>query len=196
MALPAGAAPVSCRPCRYIMLEKTGECCTMSEFFMGVCMRIYLARHGMAVPGHIDPASPLSDEGKEQVEAIGKFLAQSGVSFTRVFHSGKTRARQTAEILARATGSEASPEHMPGLSPMDPVEPVLLEMNTWTQPALVTGHLPFMGNMLDLMLAGRAAGALAEFFTGSMACLEKQPAGGWTLRWMISPELFTGLGEG
>ncbi len=66
-------------------------------------MRLYLMQHGKARPKEEDPDRSLSDEGRAEVGRVAGFLAKTDVVRSLpILHSGKTRARQTAEGLARA----------------------------------------------------------------------------------------------
>src|SRR6185436_20755917 len=79
---------------------------------------VWLVRHGHAVSDQVDPERPLSAEGRTEVEAVARALAKSGrVRPTAIVHSGKTRARQTAEILASALGKTAALERGDDLAP-------------------------------------------------------------------------------
>jgi phosphohistidine phosphatase SixA len=80
-------------------------------------MRIYLAQHGLAVPKDVDPDRPLSDQGHQHVELLSDFLKQAGIRVEQVFHSGKTRAEQTASILARSILSAGGSQARGGLGP-------------------------------------------------------------------------------
>lgn len=62
-------------------------------------MKIYLMRHGTPLPKVNDQERPLSDQGRDDVERMADFLQKGGVQVEGIFHSGKTRARQTAEIM-------------------------------------------------------------------------------------------------
>jgi phosphohistidine phosphatase len=126
------------------------------------------------------------------VERIASFLAKGEVRFGAVKHSGKTRARQTAEILAKAAGNGAVVEAVGGIGPNDPPEGILPMLEQWGAGALIVGHLPFMGRLMDMMLGGPDARGVAEFGAGTVACLQWQSGGRWTLRWMLNPELFPG----
>ena len=65
-------------------------------------MRIYLTQHGLAVPKDVDPDRPLSEQGRQDVQRLADFLKNTGAQVEQVLHSGKTRAEQTATILAPA----------------------------------------------------------------------------------------------
>ncbi len=53
----------------------------------------------------------------------------------------------------------------------------------------VVGHLPFMGRLVARLTAGAEDAEIAAFRPGSVACLERAEDGGWTLAWMLRPEL-------
>ncbi|MDH5638160.1 MAG: phosphohistidine phosphatase SixA [Nitrospinota bacterium] len=153
-------------------------------------MKLYLARHGEAVAKHINPDSPLSENGRKEVEAMAIFMARGVVQFGQIRHSNKTRARQTAEIFAEAMGGKANIEAMEGLNPMDNPEPALEEIMKFGEDTLVVGHLPFMGKLVDLILTGASASGLVEFNTCTMACLQGRNQRDWALKWILNPELF------
>jgi 2,3-bisphosphoglycerate-dependent phosphoglycerate mutase len=75
----------------------------------GVEKTVYLVRHGQSedniAPVFQSPGSPLSPEGKRQAELIAERATR--LSFETLIASPLERARQTAEVIARATGKEA-----------------------------------------------------------------------------------------
>jgi broad specificity phosphatase PhoE len=85
-------------------------------------LRVYLVRHGEAL-SNLDPAPQLPPEqldhltalGTRQSEAVGRALGGRGVS--SVFTSPASRARETAEAVARTLGI-AAPGVEPRLRPM------------------------------------------------------------------------------
>jgi phosphohistidine phosphatase len=152
-------------------------------------MRIYLTQHGLAVPKDVDPGRPLSERGQRDVRRLADFLGNAGIQVGQVLHSGKTRAEQTAEILAEGLLSTGKPQAHPGLGPTDPLEKVSPEIAFWSVDTLIVGHLPYLGRLASLLLASDPDLPLLAFQPGSMACLERDPGGRWTLVWMIRPEL-------
>ena len=86
-------------------------------------LRVYLVRHGQAL-SNLDPVPDLSPAeldhltalGTRQTEAVGRALAGRGV--TSVLTSPASRARETAEGIARALGLSA-PAVEPRLRPME-----------------------------------------------------------------------------
>jgi phosphohistidine phosphatase len=152
-------------------------------------MRIYLTQHGLAVPKDVDPDRPLSEQGRKDVRRLAEFLGSAGIRVERVLHSGKTRAEQTAVILAKALLSEGEPQAQAGLGPNDPLEKLTSEIAFWSADTLLVGHLPHLGRLASLLLARDPDQPLLALQPGSMACLEKDTEGHWALAWMLRPEL-------
>jgi phosphohistidine phosphatase len=152
-------------------------------------MRIYLTQHGLAVPKDVDPNRPLSEQGREDVRRLAELLRNAGIQVGQVLHSGKTRAEQTAAILAETLLPEGQPEAHAGLGPKDPLEKVSPEITFWSVDTLIVGHLPYLGRLASLLLASDPDRPLLAFQPGSMACLEKDAKGQWVLAWMVRPEL-------
>ncbi len=155
-------------------------------------MHVYLVQHGQAVSKEEDPDRPLSIKGREDVERLARHLATTGIRVTRVIHSGgKTRARQTGEILGVATGAGA-PQAVDGINPKDPPDGMARELRTVVEDTLIAGHQPFMGNLVSRLLTGREDGMSTAYLPGGVVCLEKDEEGNWSLQWMLRPELLGG----
>ncbi len=152
-------------------------------------MKLYLVQHGDALPKDVDPDRPLSAAGRRDIERLAGFLADGRVTFSRVLHSGKARARQTAEILAMALGPDIDIAATTGIDPNDPPEPFADMVEGWREDVLVVGHLPFLGRLVSQLIAGTAAAETVAFRPGSIACLERGQTGNWTLAWFLRPEL-------
>jgi phosphohistidine phosphatase len=158
-------------------------------------MRLFLVQHGEALAKEVDPERPLSEQGRSDVARIADFLKRAGIRVARVAHSGKTRAEQTAELLAAAVAPGSDTESRSGIDPMDPIEAVAEEAATWSQDAMLVGHLPFMGRLASRLLSQGARADAVAFRPGSVACLERGAEGNWTLAWMIRPELLASFPE-
>jgi len=152
-------------------------------------MKLYLVQHGEALSDEVDPARPLSDAGREDVRNMAAFLAARPLALARVAHSGKLRARQTAEILAAALAPGRPVEPRAGLNPNDPPEDLARELAKWNEDVMVVGHLPFMGRLAALLVSGEQHGDLVAYRPGSVVCLERDSGDGWTVAWMLRPEL-------
>ncbi len=152
-------------------------------------MRIYLVQHGEAVDSGTDPDRPLSARGRNEVTRMARFLRDAGIAVDRIVHSGKTRARQTAEILSTELLNAGAPEAIAGINPKDAIDPFVAEVNVWSADTLVVGHLPFMAGAVSCLLLGRPDPDLVAYRPGSVVCLGKDDAGAWHIEWIIRPEL-------
>jgi phosphohistidine phosphatase len=64
-------------------------------------MKLYLVQQGDEKTKEESPDRPLTDKGRDVSEKTACFAAeQAQISVNAVLHSGKTRARDTAEIMA------------------------------------------------------------------------------------------------
>ena len=152
-------------------------------------MRLILVQHGDSLPAEADPERSLSAKGRADVARLAAFL-KGRAQVARIWHSGKPRARQTAELLDAAVGTGARVEARPGIDPLDPVEAVAAEVQGWEEDALVAGHQPFMGKLVARLVRGTAEPEVVRFDPGTAICLERAADGRWIVQWMLRPELF------
>src|SRR5438105_7559781 len=117
-------------------------------------MQIYLVQHGEAKPDEIDPERRLTENGTRAVQKVADFLRMSGgMPVDAIWHSGKPRAQQTAELLRPATGAaEGAVIQRDGLAPKDAVEPIKQEVEQGNSDVMIVGHLPFLGRLAALLL--------------------------------------------
>jgi len=149
-------------------------------------MKLYLAQHGEALTKEEHTERPLSDKGRIDVGRVAWHLAMLGLEVAEVQHSGKTRARESAEILAASLGAVCGDRN--GLGPNDPVAAVAEASAEWQEDRLLVGHLPFMGRLTDHLVGGGEDLDLLAFSPGCLACLEREDAGSWRIEWMLNPD--------
>ncbi len=155
-------------------------------------MRVYLVQHAEAVPAEENPDRPLSEKGRNDVQRVASFLARS-VHVGRIVHSPKARARDTAVLLAQVLGPGGVVEEaVSGLAPDDATDGLAEAIAGWSEDVIVVGHLPFMGRLASRLAAGSEEANVAAFQPGTVVCLERADDGGWTLAWMVRPELLGG----
>ena len=82
-------------------------------------MRIYLVQHGESKSEEEDPQRHLTDKGIAEVRHVVNFLRPLELVVDTVWHSGKTRAQQTGELLAEVL--RARLVQRVGLGPKDQV---------------------------------------------------------------------------
>ncbi len=152
-------------------------------------MNIYLVQHGEAVSKDIDPDRPLSEQGVKDIEKMAVFLGAAGIQVDRILHSGKTRARQTAELFAKKMLSCDQTDSASDINPNDPVQAFAEGINDWSEDTMIVGHLPFMARLVSYLLAGQNDVTLVTYTPGSVACLERNDDSQWSLLWMLRSEL-------
>lgn len=153
-------------------------------------LRVYLVQHGEAVAKAVDPERPLTEEGLADVQRVASFLATCGIRVHRVLHSGKMRAAQTAHVLSQGLAPGVEPEAFDGLNPTDSGERLAKEIRRVKGDLLVAGHQPFMGRLASSLLTGADSTLTLDYRPGSVACLQREDDGSWSLQWMVRPELF------
>jgi phosphohistidine phosphatase len=145
-------------------------------------MRVYLLHHAEAVGPEVDSGRPLSSRGQRQAEWLAGEAAGRGVAPAAIWHSGKLRARQTAEcVLRRVPFAEF--RMVRGLRPEDPPGWMRDELAAEERDVLLAGHMPNLAAIAHLLLPD-----LAGFPLHSLIGLERQKDGGYRLLWILTPE--------
>jgi phosphohistidine phosphatase len=135
---------------------------------------VCLVHHADAVGPHVDPQRPLSEIGRAQAELVAAAIKARGLQPAAIWHSGKLRARQTAETCLRIVNPFADFRMIRGLQPDDPPEWLRDELVAESRDVLLAGHMPHMARLL-LVLAPTSA----TFPLHGMVALERQESGGW-----------------
>jgi phosphohistidine phosphatase len=157
-------------------------------------MRLYLVRHGEAKSEEEDPARGLTEQGTRQAEAMARFLKPLGLRVDVVWHSGKARAAQTAEILAAAVQAKRGVQEHKGLAPKDDAEALAKEIRKAGDNVMIVGHLPLLRGLVSELVLGKPSREIVEFGLASVLCLEMDdPDDRARLLWMLNPKV---LGEG
>ena len=152
-------------------------------------MNLYLVQHGQSKPEEEDPERRLTDKGIGEAQKVAKFLSSLKLEVNVVWHSGKPRARQTAELLAEAIGASDRIEQHEGLAPKDKVAPTKKALEQSSGDKMIVGHLPFLGKLVALLVTGNDENEIVQFQFGSVVCLEQRDGRKWEVAWMIRPEL-------
>lgn len=157
-------------------------------------MDVYLVQHGQAVPEEQDPERPLSDEGRTAATKVARYIAALGSQFidpplSQIWHSGKLRAEQTAEVFARALAPNLTPTSHGGMKPNDDPALICEELRIARDrpgAALLVGHLPHLARLAGLLLADDTERTVVEFVNAGVVKLRPAERG-WTLAGYITP---------
>src|SRR5262245_43086999 len=137
-------------------------------------MRVALVHHADAVGPDVDPQRPLSSRGLEHAERVAAQTKASGFSPAVIWHSGKLRARQTAEAFLRACSPFAEFRMVRGLRPDDPPEIMRDALREEERDLLVAGHMPHIAALLQMLAADAV-----QFPAHGVVILEKGEDGKW-----------------
>ena len=154
-------------------------------------MKLYLAQHAKAASKEADPVRPLTAEGLRDMQKVTEFIKPLNLAVKSLWHSGKTRARQTAEILAKVITVENEMVVQDGLAPNDGVQAIKEIIVLARQDLMIVGHLPFMAKLASLLLTGSESSDIVAFRQGGIVCLNSEDDNQWHIDWMITPELLT-----
>ena len=154
---------------------------------------LFLVHHADAVDATVDPQRPLSDDGRRHAERLASRARDRQVKPAVIWHSGKLRSRQTAELFWRACNPLAEFQAVPGLQPAD--FPGLFRTQLIGEPRDVmgVGHMPNLPRVLGLLTTG-SPDAPASFPAHGIVALERATAdtdGLWIERWRIESPIQT-----
>lgn len=146
---------------------------------------VYFIQHGIALTSAEDENRPLSNVGIDEVRRVAERLRNRGIEISKVYHSGKLRAQQTAEIFAQTFQPDEFLE-LGGMGPND--EAHLLVDQLSEDKALYVGHLPNIQKVVSTLIAGNEHAETISFKNAAVACVEMDGQGS-VLKWFITPDL-------
>lgn len=158
-------------------------------------MTLYLIRHGEAKSKEEDPERGLTDVGAANARKAGNFLKKvlSQSKHASIWHSGKKRAEQTAQIAAETLKHDVPVETRAGLAPNDDISIIKKEIETVRLDSLViVGHLPHLSRLASALLTGDQEREIIHFQNVCIVCLAAEGGGGfqkWVLQWMVVPTI-------
>jgi phosphohistidine phosphatase len=133
-----------------------------------ISMVIYLVQHAKSKSREEDPERPLTDEGLQDIGKMASFAQNNtGITVRKIFHSGKLRARQTAQVLA------GSMRPVDGVEKADDLDP-MADPGIWAERIsksdggiMLVGHLPHLANLAGVLLSGDQTKNPINFHNGS-----------------------------
>lgn len=151
-------------------------------------MRLYIVQHGDALPKDINPDRPLSDRGRADIQRLTEWLSSRNFHVEQILHSGKARAKETAEMLRPLLESRDEIHASDGLAPNDSPEAFLMQVRRSRKDTLVASHMPFVARTVSQALTGETDQQLVEFVPGSVAGIESSDGVSWRLFMFVRPE--------
>lgn len=152
-------------------------------------MRLYLVQHADAKLKEEDPSRPLSDKGWGDIRNVAKYAEKYlHIQVTQIFHSGKLRAKQTAEVLAEHLHPAKGVIAAEDLEPLDDTKVWKNRLAETAEDVMIVGHLPHLSRLASHLLIRDKDKEVVAFRMGGIFCLEKDDNGHWTVQWIITPE--------
>lgn len=152
-------------------------------------MKLYLVQHAEARREEEDPDRPLTEKGWADARQVAAHLVGHGaVRVQRIIHSGKLRARQTADAWAEYL----SPVEIVSADGLDPAA----DPATWAdrlpqsiEDTMLVGHLPHLERLVSRLVTGDPDRRVVAFRNAGAVCLESGEGGHWVVRWSLTPEV-------
>ena len=155
-------------------------------------MKLYLIQHGEAKSEAEDPERSLTERGKKEVISVSKVASGLHIRPSKVYHSGKLRAKQTAEIISDALKiPNPLVQAVQGLNPNDDIRPWAERISKEKEDLMLVGHLPFLAKLTSFLLCGNENARLVLFRYGAIVCLDQKEDKGWAVFWILTPEMAT-----
>lgn len=134
----------------------------------------------------MNPMRPLSDRGRVEVDMLARKAAERGAKPDVICHSGKLRARQTAEAYWKRCNPLATLSATRGLQPTDPTNWIIDALGGEAKHIMLTGHFPHLPRLLGRLTTGNAESDPVDFPLNGIVALE-HVNGKWVERWRLEP---------
>ena len=162
-------------------------------------MKLYILRHTTASDvAASDADRELTNEGQREARVAGDALAELGVKPKHIFSSPLVRARQTANLVAKALDFSGEAEVLDELKNGTPTGSLLKALKTYesANEVLLVGHIPSLSDHLAALIGAESAEGL-PLGKGSVACVELQQlkAGAGQLRWLMRQKQLQGIAK-
>ena len=145
-------------------------------------MSLYFMQHGLALDKAVDPDRSLSEEGIHQVVKMARFLELQEHQIVKVFHSGKTRAQQTAALIGEVLEINSVQAHA-SLNPMDNVNELIPLLS---ENSLYVGHLPQLEKLVSKLICNNESQKIMSLENAAIVCINHS-TDGYYINWLIKP---------
>jgi phosphohistidine phosphatase len=144
---------------------------------------MYFVQHGVSLQKEEDPDRPLSIPGRNEVERIAAYLRKVDINVKKIYHSGKTRAMETAQIFSDQIG-DGNKFELAGMNPNDDVTEFAACLDD--DEVMYVGHLPHLEKLTSLLIAGDEKAGIIKFTNGCVVCMERDDTGNH-VKWFMIP---------
>ena len=148
-------------------------------------MRLLIVHHGEAVGPEVDPQRPLAPWGRDAVATLAADAASRGAKPAVIWHSGKLRAKETAEAFWRVCNPFAEFAATRDLQPGDPPEWMRDRLRGESRDILMAGHYPHLPRLLSLLLMGSDRDPVPFPQNGVVALISEDEGSTWREEWRL-----------
>jgi phosphohistidine phosphatase len=153
-------------------------------------MNLYLVQHARSAPSEADPEHSLTEVGLSEAERVAEYVTLHGdIHVKTITHSGKVRARQTAEIFYEALSGVKAIAAVKDLDPMADPADWADRLGLMEADLMLVGHLPHLSKLASLLVCGDTIREVVKFRNAAVVCLGRNETGTWSVCWMLPPEL-------
>ncbi len=150
-------------------------------------MAVFLSQHGKSASKDVDPNRGLTEEGAREVQRVALSLKKAAIQTVSIQHSGKDRARQTAELFGAVLEPPNGVLDCEGINPLDDVTVFARTLDTGSNQMYV-GHLPFMERLVSCLILGEPEKPVVRFQNGGVVCMDyDDDFTCWIIKWMLMP---------
>lgn len=150
-------------------------------------MKLCLIRHGDALNDQVDSSRPLSEIGQKETREVADVLKRTPFIPQVCWHSPKTRAVQTAQILRDVLNESCAVTVTENLNPGCPVDMIFSEIHHTQSDVMIVGHLPFLPSLIGLLTEGPQAAAAVTFLPSTAVILDHAGGQVWSVAKVITP---------
>ena len=151
---------------------------------------MYLVQHAEATRKDEDSSRPLSEKGWKDIRNVARFVEKtSSIHVAQIVHSGKLRAKQTADILAEQLHPDKGVIAAEGLEPMADPKIWKRNLDKIAEDIMTVGHLPHLSRLVGYLITGDENKDVIAFRMGGIVSLKRNEADRWMVQWVITPEI-------
>jgi len=164
-------------------------------------MDLYLLRHGEAgksMPGSSkDAKRTLTQDGRAEVEAVGKAIRMLDLGLDLLASSPLSRAFDTAAIVGRQIRLKGQVEVWDELKPEGERRTLYARLGRLRPDSsvMIVGHEPYLGNVVGDIIGGHARVNLKKAGLVRVRVSSVLPSPKGELRWLLSPRVLKALAQ-
>jgi len=151
-------------------------------------MKLFLIQHAQAKSKEEDPERGITEEGYVITSKIANFAKQIQIEVRKIYHSGKKRAKETAEIFSEYLEPIDGLESAKGLNPLDSHLIWAGLLSEIDDNIILIGHLPHLQKLCSFLVSKNESKENIKFKNSGIVCLERYPGNRWVVILEVNPE--------